>query len=219
MPQLRGWTLPDRGALFVVTGPSGVGKSILIRSMMETVPGVDFSVSATTRAPRLGEVDGRDYHFVTGEAFERLADAGELLEHARVYDNRYGTPRAPVEAALAGGRSILLDIDVRGARQVRKTMPEAVSVYILPPGVEALEARLRARGTDDEGTIQRRMAQVDEQLADCGAYDFLVVNDDLEAAKLAFQAIFIAELSRRSRREALVRAVDASLARRLRSGD
>lgn len=215
MAVLPGWTLPDRGGLFVVTGPSGVGKSTLIRHLLATVPGVSFSVSATTRAARLGEVDGVDYHFVSDAEFDRLAAGGELLEHARVYDRRYGTPRAPVLAALDRGHSVLLDIDVRGARQVRVALPDSVSVYILPPSVAALEERLRARGTDDPATIARRMAQVDEQLADCAAYDYLVVNDDLETAKQTFQAVFLAELSRRARRGSLLRAVDEALARRV----
>lgn len=195
------WTAPDVGALFVVSGPSGSGKTTLLHAALEAVPGLEFSVSATTRAPRAGERDGVDYHFVTRAAFERLLEEGALLEHAEVYGNFYGTPRAPVEAALAEGRSIVLDIDVQGAAQVRAAHPEAVSVFVLPPNLAAIEARLRARGLDDDTIVARRVREADEQLAEAAEYDYLVMNDDLPSAHTQFQAVLVAELLRRSRRE------------------
>lgn len=192
---------PDRGALFVVTGPSGTGKSTLIRAARQVVPGLTFSVSATTRAARAGEVDGVDYHFLDAEGFDARVEAGDFLEHARVHDRRYGTLRAPVLAALDRGDSVLLDIDMRGARQVKQAMPDSVLVFLLPPSLDALEARLRARATDDEATIQRRLAQVPEQLGAAGEYDYLVLNEDLDAAHRMFQSVLIGELSRRERRQ------------------
>lgn len=198
------WTPPDRGALFVVTGPSGVGKSTLLHAAFDTIPGLGFSVSATTRPPRPGETDGVDYHFVTGERFQQLVDDDALLEWAQVYDRRYGTPRAPVEQALEAGRSIVLDIDVQGARQVRQAFPQAVSVFILPRSVEVLRKRLQGRGTDSQAIIDGRMRQVQEQLDGCGAFDYLVVNDDLELAHRCFQGVILAELQRAERRGSLV---------------
>ncbi|HMV67130.1 MAG TPA: guanylate kinase [Myxococcota bacterium] len=203
---------PDRGALIVVSGPSGVGKSTLIAHLLDTVPDVAFSVSATTRAPRPGEQDGVHYHFVDAAQFEAWVGEGAFLEHANVYGRRYGTLRAPVEAALTSGRSILLDIDVQGASQVREllgaggvTAGDLVSIFILPPDRSVLEARLRGRCTDSEETIQRRLHELDLQIAACGAYDYLVVNDDLDAARATFAGIVLAELSRRRRRDGLVR--------------
>lgn len=209
--RLEHWNRPDRGVLFVVTGPSGVGKSTLVRTAMQRIPGLAFSVSATTRAPREGEVDGIDYHFLDREAFEAEVARGAFLEHATVYGRSYGTLRAPVQAALDRGDSIVLDIDVQGAEQVRRTEPEAVHVFLLPPNLATLEARLRARATDDEATIRRRMAEVEQQLRGAGAFDYLVVNDHLETAHTVFQAVLLAEMSRRSRRDGWIRAVNQDL--------
>lgn len=197
----RRWTPPDRGALFVVSGPSGSGKTTLLREALRVIPGLEFSVSATTRAARAGEVDGVDYHYVTHDAFRALLAEGALLEHATVYGNFYGTPRAPVEAAIAEGRSIVLDIDVQGARQVRRAYPEAISVFILPPSLGTIETRLRGRGLDDQAIVQRRVREADEQLSAAGEYDYFVMNDDLAAAHAQLQAVLVAELLRRSRRE------------------
>lgn len=199
---------PDVGVLFVVSGPSGVGKSTLLRRAMASIPDLGFSVSATTRSPRAGEVDGRDYHFLDATRFSELVASGAFLEHARVYDRAYGTLRAPVEQALAGGRSVILDIDVQGARQVRETFPDAVHVFILPPSRETLLERLRGRGTDDAATIARRMELADGQLAHARHYDYVAVNDDLEAATAVLQAIFVAALhSVECRRSALDKLV------------
>jgi len=198
------WTPPDRGALFVVTGPSGVGKSTLLLAAFEAIPGLGFSVSATTRAARAGETDGVDYHFVNLERFEQLVRDEALLEWAQVYGRRYGTPRKPVEEALAAGRSIVLDIDVQGARQVRRAFPECVSIFILPQSVGVLRQRLLGRGTDSQDIIDGRMRQVQEQVDGCGEFDYLVVNDDLELANRCFQGVIFAELQRAERRGSLV---------------
>lgn len=201
---LSDWVTPDRGALFVVTGASGTGKTTLVREALSVVPGLGWSVSMTTRAPRTGEVDGRDYHFVARPDFDAAVQAGALLEWAEVYGNRYGTPRAPVEEALSRGQSILLEIDAQGARQVRAALPEAVLVFILPPSIEELEARLRARSTDSEAVIQRRLADAATQLRACGEFDYLIVNRTLQSAHDQFQAVLVAELRRRARNPSLM---------------
>ena len=206
MTKLR-WALPDHGVLFVVSGPSGVGKSTLVKAAMARIPGLEFSVSATTRAPRTGEREGVDYHFLDRERFDLLVAQEAFLEHATVYDRSYGTLREPTRRALDAGRSVLLDIDVRGARQVRQREPAAVHLFVLPPSVEVLEARLRHRATDDEATITRRMEQAMEQLEGCVDYDYVIVNDDLDASHAAFQGILLAETSRRERRQKVIDAV------------
>ena len=206
MSQLR-FPLPDRGVLFVVSGPSGVGKSTLVKAAMARIPGLAFSVSATTRAPRAGELEGVDYHFVARDRFAGLVAEDAFLEHATVYDRSYGTLRAPTDAVLASGRSLLLDIDVQGSRQVRARKPDAVHVFFLPPSIDALRERLRGRGTDSEETIARRMDQAMDQLRGCVDYDYVIVNDDLEAAHAAFQGVLLAETSRRDRRQAVIDAV------------
>jgi guanylate kinase len=204
---LTGWHPPDIGALFVVSGASGTGKTTLLRGALERVPGLEFSVSVTTRAPRAGERDGVDYHFISADTYDRLLAEGALLEHAEVYGTRYGTPRPPVEAALLEGRSIVLDIDVQGAAQVRRSHPGAVSIFVLPPRVDAIRERLVARGTDRPEVVERRVRDAMEQIRECGSYDYLVMNDVLATAHAQMQGIFLAELSRRSRRESWVRAL------------
>jgi guanylate kinase len=204
---LAGWTPPDTGALFVVSGASGTGKTTLLRRLFERVPKLEFSVSVTTRAMRAGEREGVDYHYVSAERYAELRDGGALLEHAEVYGTGYGTPRAPVEAAMAEGRSIVLDIDVQGASQVRQRLPGAVTIFILPPAVEVIRKRLVARGTDAPEVIERRMKDARAQIERCGEYDYLVMNDVLETACAQLEGVVVAELSRRSRRESWVRAL------------
>lgn len=202
---LSTWTRPDRGALFVVTGASGTGKTTLVKKALQVIPELGFSVSATTREARIGEVGGQDYHFVSHERFAEQVDAGDMLEWAEVYGNRYGTPRAPVLAALARGHSIILEIDYQGAQQVREALPEAISLFVLPPSMDALETRLRGRGTDSDDVISRRLADARLQVDHCGEFDYLVVNDDLSSAHDQFQAVLVAELRRRARLDGLVR--------------
>ncbi len=204
-----GWSAPDRGALFVVTGASGTGKTTLVRRALEVIPDLDWSVSLTTRPPREGEIDGRDYHFVDPERFAAMRDAGELLEWAEVYGNAYGTPRRPVEAALAAGRSVLLEIDAQGAAQVLDAFPRAVSIFVLPPALEVIESRLRARSTDSEAVIRRRLRDAMFQIAACARFDYLVINDDLETAHDHFQAVIVAELLRTDRRPSTVARMTA----------
>ena len=195
---------PDQGVLFVITGSSGTGKTTLLKEAFQVLPGVEFSVSATTRGRRAGEEDGKDYHFLTPDAFLGMKEKGDLLEWAEVYGNHYGTPRKPVESALNEGRSILLEIDVQGARQIREKLPQAVLVFVLPPSLEAIEERLRARSTDSEDIIARRVAEAMVQISACGEFDYLVVNDNLEEAHKVFQSVLISEMCRTKRRRTLV---------------
>lgn len=190
---------PDRGLVLVLSGPSGVGKGTLIAHLLSQVPEVGFSISATTRSPRPGERDGVDYDFLSAERFEALVREGAFLEHAEVYGRRYGTLRARVEAQLALGQCVLLDIDAQGSFQVRATLPEAVHVFVAPPSRQELERRLRSRATEDETTIQRRMQQADAQLQAAPSYDYVLINDDLHAARLQIEAIVRAERVRASR--------------------
>jgi guanylate kinase len=168
--------------VFVITGPSGVGKGTLIRSLRERMPGLALSTSATTRAPREGELDGREYHFLDREEFARRADANEFLEHAAYSGNRYGTLRSEVERRLASGESVVLEIEVQGARQVRAAMPEAVLVFIAPPDPAALRARLEGRGTDDERAISERLRTAEIELDAQEEFQHVVCNDQLERA-------------------------------------
>jgi len=171
-----------QGTLFIVSAPSGAGKTSMVRALMERDADLGFSVSHTTRPPRPGEVDGRDYHFIDVPTFERMVEEGAFLEYAKVFDNYYGTSRAAVEAQLAEGRDVFLDIDWQGARQVRQAWPEAVSIFVLPPSREALEARLRGRGTDSDEVIAGRMARAVDEASHYDEYDYLIVNDDFETA-------------------------------------
>jgi guanylate kinase len=203
------WEKPDRGVLFVVTGSSGTGKTTLVKAALERIPHLSFSVSATTRPARPGEQDGVDYHFLSQARYAELLEQGAFLEHATVYGNSYGTLREPVERALALGTSIVLDIDTQGAEQVRASSPGAVSIFVLPPSAQALEERLRGRATDPEEVIQRRVREASLQLRECGHFDYLVVNDQLPAAKDQFESVLVAEQLRRSRRQTWVARFEA----------
>ncbi len=168
--------------VFVITGPSGVGKGTLIRGLMERLPALELSVSATTRAPRAGERDGVDYHFMSREEFARRVAAGEFVEHADYAGRSYGTLRSELEARIAAGVPVVLEIEVQGARQVREALPEAVQVFIAPPSREALRARLLARGTDDPEEVERRLQVAEQELAARSEFEHVVVNDRLEEA-------------------------------------
>jgi guanylate kinase len=168
--------------VFVITGPSGVGKGTLIRTLRERMPELELAVSATTRPPRPGEQDGVDYHFLSDEDFERKVAAGEFVEHARYSGRRYGTLRSELERRLERGRPVVLEIEVQGARQVRDAMPDAVQIFIAPPASEALKTRLVGRGTDDSEQVAARLATAQAELAAQGEFTHVVVNDRLDDA-------------------------------------
>ncbi len=193
-----------RGVLFVVSAPSGGGKTTLVQRALEAEPGLTLSVSCTTRPPRPSEIDGRDYHFVSREDFEKRRGVGAFVESAEVFDHAYATPREPLDAAIAEGRDILLDVDVQGARSLRQAFGgDAVAIFVVPPSQLELEARLRARGTDDEGQVRRRLDRARLEVAaatEPGVYDYLIVNDDRDAAARDLFAVIRAERLRLCRR-------------------
>ena len=190
-----------RGKLIVVSGPSGAGKSTVIAKVMERRSDLCFSVSATTRKPRDGEVDGVNYFFVSGVEFDRMIGDDELLEHAEYNRDNYGTPRAYVEEKRRAGMHVLLDIEVQGARQVRERVPEAIKIFIIPPSLQVLEQRLRGRGTETEEQIQRRLARARGEYREADFYDYVVINDNLETAANELNAIITAELCRYAERK------------------
>jgi guanylate kinase len=177
------------GKLFVISAPSGAGKTSLVRALLEARPNLVVSVSHTTRKPRAQEVEGSDYFFVTPERFQQLVEDGAFLEHARVFDNYYGTGRAQIQDKLAAGKDVLLEIDWQGARQVRGAMPGCKTIFILPPSCVALEQRLRERRTDSAEIIARRLSDAAADMSHYAEFDFLVVNDHFEQAKLDLSTI------------------------------
>lgn len=193
--------LNRRGLLMILSSPSGAGKSTLSKRVLEDDPCVVFSVSATTRPPRKGEVDGREYFFKTRAAFESLVAQGGMLEHAEVFGNLYGTPLAPVEAAIARGQDVLFDVDWQGGQQIR-TSPlseSVVSVFVLPPSIAELGARLTERGQDSAKVVAGRMAQSRSEISHWAEYDYVLVNDNLDKAEADLRAILHAERMKRSR--------------------
>jgi guanylate kinase len=168
--------------LYVISAPSGAGKTSLVRALLETRPRLVVSVSHTTRARRPGEVEGESYFFVTVERFEQLIREGAFLEYARVFDNYYGTGRAQVDQRLHHGRDVVLEIDWQGAQQVRRALPACISIFVLPPSRQALEQRLRGRGTDSEAVIQRRLADAATDMSHCREFEYAVVNDTFDQA-------------------------------------
>jgi guanylate kinase len=178
-----------RGKLFVIAAPSGAGKTSLVRALMQRRPALRFSISYTTRRQRPTERDQHDYFFVDKEKFEQMRDAGEFLEHARVFDNYYGTSRQQVEQLLVAGQDVLLEIDWQGAQQIRRAMPECRSIFVLPPSRAALEQRLRGRGTDSDEVIARRLRDSLADLSHWNEFDYIVVNDDFDRATEDLDAI------------------------------
>lgn len=193
-----------RGLMFVLSSPSGAGKTTLSRMLVAETPDLQMSVSATTRAMRPGEIEGRDYYFVDQPQFDAMVKAGELLEWARVFDNSYGTPRQPVEDALAAGKDVLFDIDWQGTQQLRaRQANDVVSVFILPPSVQALEHRLHTRAQDSDEVIRGRMKKAGDEMSHYDAYDYIVVNDNIGIAIEAVKAILRAEQLKRERQVGL----------------
>ena len=187
------------GTLFIVSSPSGGGKTSLVKSLLETEPEVRLSVSYTTRPPRPGEIQRRDYNFVAPPEFQHMLEAGEFLESAVIYGNHYGTSQKWVEAEFARGRDVLLEIDWQGAQQVRKLVRQVVSIFILPPSLETLEARLKGRAQDTSEVVARRLAAAREEIAHVAEYDYAIMNDDFNRAALDLRSIVRAERLRLAR--------------------
>ncbi len=197
--------LERRGLLFVLSSPSGAGKSTLARKLLYSDSQIALSVSATTRPPRSGEQDGIDYHFVDVPTFKQMVAAGDLLEWAHVFGHRYGTPRVPVEETLAQGRDVLFDIDWQGTQQLyQEAGNDIVRIFILPPSISELGKRLRARGTDSQTVINERMARAKSEIGHWDGYDYVLINDDVEACFVKIQHILAAERLRRSRQKGLI---------------
>ncbi|MCG6903052.1 MAG: guanylate kinase [Rhodobacter sp.] len=205
---------PRRGILIILSSPSGAGKSTLAKSLRDWDDSIAFSVSATTRAPRPGELDGREYYFRTRAEFLGMVDAGEMLEHAEVFGNLYGSPKAPVETAIAAGNDVLFDIDWQGGQQIRQSSlgQDVVSVFVLPPSIADLERRLRGRGQDSDEVIAGRMQKSRSEISHWAEYDYVLVNRDVDVAAAQLQTILGAERLRRTRQPGLgefVRALNS----------
>ena len=196
-----------RGILFVISAPSGTGKSTLARRLLESVPALAFSVSFTTRPRRAGEESGREYHFVDDARFDAMVAAGGFLEWARVFERKYGTGRAATEDALTGGNDLLLDIDVQGAAQVRASGLDSVSIFILPPDFETLRSRLRGRGSEDAEAAEARLHEAGREAMQYDRFDYVVLNEDLEVASNELASIVRAERARIARRRRRVHEV------------
>lgn len=197
-----------RGLLLVMSSPSGAGKTTLSRRLLAKDPSITMSVSVTTRSPRPGETDGKDYHFISKEAFAKRRDAGDLLEYAEVFGNFYGTPRKPVEDALARGRDVLFDIDWQGTQQLAQAMEDdLVRIFILPPSAEELRVRLINRAQDSAATVAKRMAKAADEISHWPEYDYVIVNDDVDMASIQIDAILTAERLRRRRQLGLTQFV------------
>jgi guanylate kinase len=211
----RADAITRRGMMLVLSSPSGAGKTTLSRRLLASDPGIVLSISVTTRPPRAGEVDGRDYHFIDAARFEAMLRGGELLEWARVFDNAYGTPRRPVDDAITRGRDVLFDIDWQGTQQLReRARSDLVSVFVLPPSIEELERRLHRRAQDSDAVIAGRMAKAADEMSHWAEYDYAVINRDLDQAFADIQAILAAERLKRERQtglSAFVRRLQADL--------
>lgn len=191
---------PRRGLMLIVSSPSGAGKTSLCRRLLADTAELHLSTSATTRGPRPGEQDGREYHFIDDPTFQAMVERGEFLEHALVHDHAYGSPKAPVEAALSAGRDVLFDIDWQGARRLAQAAPaDAVRVFVLPPSIEELRRRLYARAQDEATVIERRVSRARDEIAHWGEYDYVFVNDDFDRSYAELAHIYRGERARRER--------------------
>ncbi|WP_048305477.1 guanylate kinase [Halomonas sp. PR-M31] len=189
----------SHGTLYIVSAPSGAGKTSLVHALLERIDAIQVSISHTTRPMRPGENDGINYHFADTATFEQMIERGDFFEHARVFDNYYGTSRPAVQALLASGQDVILEIDWQGARQVREQMADAISIFILPPSHTVLHERLSHRGTDDEATIARRMQDAVSEMAHFDEYDHVIINDDFDSALTQLIAVILAERCRLDR--------------------
>tara|TARA_R110002096_G_scaffold74746_4_gene176948 strand:- start:9814 stop:10458 length:645 start_codon:yes stop_codon:yes gene_type:complete len=199
-----------RGLLIILSSPSGAGKSTLSRMLLDWDPSLRFSVSATTRPPRPGEVDGREYYFKTRDEFQALVDDGEMLEHAEVFDNLYGSPMEPVESAVSKGIDVVFDVDWQGGQQIRASAMarDVVSIFILPPSITELERRLSARGQDSAEVVAHRMSKSKGEISHWKEYEYLIVNDDLQQSFEVLKSILVSERTKRIRRHDLKAHVD-----------
>lgn len=205
-------TGPSRGRLFVISAPSGAGKTTLVKALLAADTALRFSISYTTRPPRVGEQDGREYFFVDRQRFAAMIDGGELLEHAEVFGNFYGTGRAQIEAHLSAGRNVLLDIDWQGARQVRSRMAECVLIFIMPPSLAELERRLRGRATDSDEVIRRRLSEALGDMSHWSEFDYVVINDEVPRALAALRSVVSGQgESHRTSHPAVARTVTSLL--------
>lgn len=199
------------GSLFLVSAPSGAGKSSLVNALLARIPGISLSISTTTRAPRPGEVNGREYHFTTAEEFLKARERGEFLESAEVHGNYYGTSKKWIEETMSRGGDVLLEIDWQGARQVREHFPDVVSIFILPPSIEALEERLIKRGQDSETTITRRLLGAGAEMVHAAEFDYVIINEVFETALSEFCAVVISSRLRFKKQAARCRHVFTQL--------
>lgn len=199
MKSTASWPAKRLGIIFILSAPSGAGKTTLYNSLKKLYPEIELSVSCTTRSRRPGEVNGRDYRFLSNAQFARLQQRGAFAESAKVHDHFYGTPKQPLERCVRSGRDILLDIDVQGARQIKRSFSEAVSIFVLPPSLHELERRLAARGTDGPEIIRRRLANAKGEIGEIIHYDYYIVNRDLREAVRVLSGIVEAERARISR--------------------
>ena len=195
-----------RGLLIILSSPSGAGKSTLTRRLREWDPEIQFSISATTRAPRPGEVDGQDYRFLTVDAFKRMVAEGDMLEHAHVFGNFYGSPRGPISDAIEDGKDVLFDIDWQGAQQIANSplSQHVLSIFLLPPSITELRRRLTTRGQDSDDVISKRMTKSWDEISHWDSYDYVLVNDDLDATEGRLKAIVSAERLRRTQQPGLL---------------